>query len=513
MTTGIGTARTSTPPPPLLDRLRDSWRSWSAPVAITVLAALLRLVNLGHPGTLVFDETYYVKDSWTLLHLGYEAAWVDDPNAAFAAGEPGGYGEAPSFIAHPPLGKWLMALGLAVFGQGDPVGWRISTAILGVLLVVLTMLVAQRMFRSPLLTGVAGLLLAIDGNAIVMSRVALLDTSLAFFVLLGAGAVLLDRTWADRRLALWMAARDADARPTDWGPALWWRPWLIAASVAFGAASAVKWSGFYFLAAFAVATVIGDALARRRAGLAFWATSAVLKQGPVSLLLTVPVALGVHLASWTGWFATAGGYYRHWVEEGNAAWVGALAWVPTWFQNWWHYQSAIYAYHLRVTSDHAYEAPAWTWLLLIRPTSMYFEGTPQAGYEAISGIANPLLWWSATAAIGFLLWQLVRRRDRSAAFLLVGIGAGLVPWLFYPERTTFQFYTIAFEPFLILGLAYALHRIATARDPVRPFLAPALVAGWLVLIVLVSALFLPIWTAIPEPWWFHRMLYWLPSWR
>ena len=48
---------------------------WGAPIAVTLLAAILRLWNLGAPHTLVFDETFYVKDAWTLVNLGYEAKW------------------------------------------------------------------------------------------------------------------------------------------------------------------------------------------------------------------------------------------------------------------------------------------------------------------------------------------------------------------------------------------------------------------------------------------------------
>ena len=45
---------------------------WFAPLVITLLAAVLRLVNVGHPHQLAFDETYYVKDAWSLWTLGYE---------------------------------------------------------------------------------------------------------------------------------------------------------------------------------------------------------------------------------------------------------------------------------------------------------------------------------------------------------------------------------------------------------------------------------------------------------
>ncbi|MEJ1230467.1 MAG: phospholipid carrier-dependent glycosyltransferase [Galbitalea sp.] len=105
----------------------------------------------------------------------------------------------------------------------------IMTAICGILAVVLLMLIAKYLFKSVLVATIVGLLMAIDGNAIVMSRVALLDNFVMFFALLGFGAVLLDRKWSSERLALWIVKRDARGKPTDWGPALWWRPWLILA--------------------------------------------------------------------------------------------------------------------------------------------------------------------------------------------------------------------------------------------------------------------------------------------
>ena len=103
---------------------------------------------------------------------------------AFAAGDPDTYYTTGSFIAHPPLGKWIIAAGMAAFGTDSAFGWRIGVAVVGILLVALTMLVARHLFTSTTMVVAAGALLAIDGNAIVMSRVSLLDTPVAFFALL-----------------------------------------------------------------------------------------------------------------------------------------------------------------------------------------------------------------------------------------------------------------------------------------------------------------------------------------
>ena len=76
------------------------------------------------------------------------------------------------------------------------------------------MLIAKRLTRSTTFAVVAGLLMAVDGLAISMSRVALLDTSLTFFVLLAFLFVLRDRERTMTRIAETVAARhDGDEPP------------------------------------------------------------------------------------------------------------------------------------------------------------------------------------------------------------------------------------------------------------------------------------------------------------
>jgi dolichyl-phosphate-mannose--protein O-mannosyl transferase len=499
-------------------RARALWQ-YGAPGAVLVLAALLRLVGLGSPHELVFDETYYVKDAYTLSHLGYEAAWPEDANTAFNAGHPDIYLQSPAFVAHPPIGKWIIAAGLALFGAADPVGWRIAVALCGVLLVLLVMLVARRLFAtaagpSTLAAVVAGGLLAVDGNAIVMSRVALLDTPLALFALLGAYFVLLDRDGNRDRIAGWLGWRTSEGRSVAWGPSLWARPWLVAAGAAFGIASAIKWSGLYFLAVFAVYALVSEVLTRRRLGIPLWYSGSLLLQAPATFLLTVPLALAIYLASWTGWFVSDGGYYRHWIEnDGGTPWNGLLAWVPYDLQNWWHYQASMYGYHVSENTPHAYQANPLTWLLLVRPTSMYWSANGNNA-ATILDLANPLIWWAGTAALVFVLVRLIRRPNPRDAFILVGIAAGYLPWLLYLGRTVFQFYTIAFEPFLVLALtAGVLAVLGSAGDPeprrvagIRTVLAFGAVCAALTLF------FLPIWTGIEIPRWYMTMHFWFPSW-
>lgn len=496
---------------------------WGGPIAVTLLAAVLRLVRLGDPRSLVFDETFYVKDAWTLLHLGYEASWPNNADQSFNAGKVDIYTEAGSYVAHPPLGKWMIALGLRVFGAEDTFGWRISTALVGILAVFVLVVIARKLFNSTLLATIAGGLFAIDGHAIVLSRTALLDNFVMIFTLLGFGAILLDRSQSAGRLALWLARRTDAGRGIDWGPAIWWRPWLLSAGILFGAASAVKWSGLYFLAAFAIYSLVVDALARRAAGIPFWISGTIVKQGPVTFLLTIPLALATYLASWTGWFVTRGGYYRNWAEvPGNAA-TGFFSWVPHSVQSFLHYQSSVYDFNVNEHSAHPYSANPFTWLFLVRPTAFYYVGQTrgQGGCsfsscaEYVTSIANPILWWAATAALFYLVYRLVRYREWRVGLILMGTVAGYLPWLLYSDRTIFQFYAIVFEPYLILGLVFVIGLILGTRTDAtwRRTRGIGVVTVFLFFVVLVSAFFYPIWTGMQVPEIFARLHYWLPGWR
>jgi dolichyl-phosphate-mannose--protein O-mannosyl transferase len=491
----------------LLDPRRSRIVRWAAPLSVTVLAALLRLIGVGHPHELAFDETYYVKDAWSLWTLGYEGTWGEGANDAFVTLQELPLSEKGAFIVHPPLGKWLIALGMAIGGPDDSSGWRLATAILGTASVLLVYAIARVLTGSTVAATIAGLLLAIDGLSIVMSRVALLDGILTFFGLLGLLCVLLDR----RRTIPLLERRDPERPDPFWGPILWRRPWLIAAGLALGAACSVKWSGAYALAGFGLYVVVTDALARRRAGVVLWPSDAVLRQGPVSFLLVVVPAFAVYLASWTGWFVTAGGYDRQ--SDPNP--LIAL----------WNYHQSMLGFHVGLNRGHPYASAAWEWPLLLRPTAVWVGSDPApCGTDhciaLISAVPNPLIWYGGVAASVFLLVLLVRgwvRRQPVAPAVsvpLVGLAATYVPWLLFPDRTIFQFYTVVMMPFLVLALVQALRAVAgRPDDPLhRRQAGQRTVVVFLGFVVLVSAFFLPVWTGMSVPFQFWLIHNWLPGW-
>ena len=160
---------------------------WAGPLLVTLFGAFLRFDRLSVPQAVVFDETYYVGDAWAILHHGVEITHVKNADALLAEGKTnilaGTQGE---LVAHPPLGKEMIAVGEWLFGL-TPFGWRFSVALVGTLSILMLARIVRRMTRSTLLGCVAGLLMALDGLELVLSRTAILDIFVMFWVLAAFG--------------------------------------------------------------------------------------------------------------------------------------------------------------------------------------------------------------------------------------------------------------------------------------------------------------------------------------
>src|SRR5438046_3580887 len=202
------------PPMPL-----STFWGWAGPLLVTALGAYLRFNRLGSPRAVIFDETYYVPDALGILRFGVEHNYVSNRNGMLVRGDPHIFSGGGEFVVHPPFGKVLIAAGEWLFGL-SPFGWRFAAAVVGSLSILLLARIARRMTRSTLLGCFAGLLLALDGLEFVMSRTALLDIFVMFWVLAAFAALVADRDRTRAHLA--DAAVAGRASPPRRG-IRWWR--------------------------------------------------------------------------------------------------------------------------------------------------------------------------------------------------------------------------------------------------------------------------------------------------
>ena len=400
---------------------------------ITIFSLIIRIWHLNLPKGYIFDEIYYAKNANSLIEHGVEL------------NEQGG----ADFIVHPPLGKWLIGIGIKIFGNNE-FGWRIIPALVGTACVILIYLIAQRLFNSIFLSSTAALLMALDGLALVMSRVALLDIFLMFFILLCCYFILTNNLWLS--------------------------------GVAIGLAGASKWSGF-FLIPFIIALTIN------------WKNlqlSSLLRR----LVQFIFIPIGVYFITWIGWILNSNGWGRQ--SGGNL------------FTSLWKYHIEILNFHRELSEKHAYNANPWSWLVLGRPTSFYYESPSDCGAascaQEILAIGTPVLWWAGVFAIAVTAGLFIVSKDRIAAFILAGIAGTYLPWFLIQGRTMFYFYATSILPFLILALIYTFNWALKYKD-YRKYI------GVFIIVVAINFIyFLPIFLGIQMPYsdWLDRM--WLPSW-
>lgn len=411
-------------------RTMPGWakRDSVAIAAILIAAAMLRLMSLGRPVELIFDEIFYARDGCWYVAGSEAICGITDLTSR----------------AHPPLGKWLIGSGIAAFGY-EPFGWRVGVAMAGTASVGLVYLLAWRLLRrvtpGPATTvgaAAAASLLATDFLHLVQSRVGMLDAFIALFVIGAVLGVVFDR---DRR-------RDR----TD--PPWWWRltlgrPWRLVAGTCLGAAAATKWSGAFVAPAVIGLVIAWEIAERRRAepglGWGRWVSAAVRREAiPTAVLLGI-VPILAYMASYIG---------RMPGELIALPWDGASVW-----RGMWEHQGAMLDFHTGLGGNHPYQSPAWSWPLIRRPVAYWFEDSGSA-YREIMALGNPAVWWPGLVALAAMMVTWARAGWgwlRPEPVIVAAAVSTYLPWLVLSgdRSQTFLWYFLPTVPFLCLALGIA----------------------------------------------------------
>ena len=488
---------------------RDEPFSWLLTLIVTTIAFGIRFPRLGQPPEIAFDEAHYVKEAWSVLHFGYAREWPDNVTELINAGTPGDPLDQAAFVVHPMVAKWLIAAGEWIFGL-TPFGWRFAALIFGCLLIAATTRLARRLARSSLIGALAGLLLAIDGLAVTMSRIALLDIFQAFFTVTAVALLIRDRDWFRERLATHLEHHHLTNLQGNFGPLLWWRPWRLGAGITFGLAIGCKWNSLYVLAVAGLAGVAFDWQARRTAGARTTAWLSLACDATSAFCHLVITAAGTYLATWASWFAssdgtdgTQGGYFRDWgVNNPDAASVHRFGKA---LASWWHYQVDIWQFHtgdFMASQTHGWAAHPLGWIIIAKPTLFATEYDIASGVDgcragvdgscmrAVMATGTPFLWWFAAIAFvaGLVFW--IAGRDWRFAVPILAMSATWLGWLPNSDRPVFFFYAIMMVPFTVTILAMCLGKIIGPPSSGRKRRRGTIIAASAVLIVLATFAFI-----------------------
>jgi dolichyl-phosphate-mannose--protein O-mannosyl transferase len=386
-------------------------------LALTGLYALTASWRLATPSIAYFDEVHYLPAAREIVSLFAEG------NGAYLNRE------------HPLLGKELIALGIALFGD-NPLGWRIMPLMAGTLALFASMRALWHASEDRFATLAFGLLLTTGFHLFIQSRIAMLDIFMAAFL----------------AVAVWQFA--GACHEPEKGR---WR--LALTGLAIGCAMGAKWN------AIPLAML---------PGLAFFA--ARLSAGRRRLFLSrrgapVPGITLVEAFVWLGLVPLA---------------AYALTFLPGyWLAEYLHpsplaeqgligFHGEILALQSQVLSPHTYQSNWPQWVLNTRGIWYLYEVVDGA-QRGVMLIGNPLTMLLGLPALMWCLVSGLRPFNGARLGVVIGYAASLGLWVIAPKPV--QFYYHYFVPsFFLLG-ALALMLAELRKSARRGRLAWAVLAG------------------------------------
>jgi len=492
---------------------------WLCLFAIFGLGLVLHFWGLSRFNGLVFDEVFFPK---------YAQNYLDG---------------SPFFDAHPPLGKYLIALGMRISEAFGAMGadiniktgawhpawaYRWVDAVAGSVLPLVFAGIAWQLSRRWKLVLITALLTSLAGLFLVESRYGLINIFLVLFGLLGH--------------YFYLSALAATHRRTHW-------MLMACTGICFGLCVSVKWSGMAFLAVpwgiwiiarlqqvWLACTATNRSALRQSEG-----ESPLQRAGQVSLPLMLGTLIAIPLLVYVV-------QYQPHLRINHKSFIDM--------------QKEMYNYHQSVKdgpSEHPYCSRWSTWPTMQRPISYLFTtrtpndpeptlpppetnpAAPPLPTHVIHAMGNPALWWLAIpatllmcgtalagafrASIGLAV-EKTRRRGRifaqarkptrmrkalsdhawTAIYIVAGYTVCLVPWIGI-TRCSFIYHYMPSVSFAFLACAFAIDRMTSRRDGWR-YVGIACV----LLIVAAFIYWLPLYLGLPISMedWHSRM--WFASW-
>lgn len=364
--------------------------------------------------SMYFDEIYHARTAYEFLHglTSYENT-------------------------HPPMGKIFIAAGVALFGM-NPFGWRIAGTFFGILMVPAVYLFARRLTKDSLSAALACVLFAFDFMHFTQTRIATIDVYITFFVI-----AMYYFMYQYSKMSFY----DTDLKKTLLP--------LGTCGLCMGLGIACKWTGVY--AGLGLAVIFFSVLYRRYREYDHARKTPSGSTNGIShrqitenflpytrttilfcLVFFVLLPVLIYVLSYLP--------FRDYSDRGL---IGRLL----------YNQNTMFSYHSNLEDTHAFSSPWYEWPILKKPIWYYsriIDGVAGGGglREGISAFGNPAVWWMGIPAALYMVWLWIRKRDKTAAFLIVGYLAQYLPW-FFVTRITFIYHYFPSVVFVVLMIVYS----------------------------------------------------------
>ena len=392
-----------------------------------------------------FDEIYHARTAYEFLH-----------------------GTVPYETSHPPLGKVLMSVFVALFGM-TPFGWRFAGALAGILMLPGMYLLGKQLTKKTWTGVTACLLMAFDCMHLTQTQIATIDSFPVLFIMFAYFFML--------RFLQTDIIREKIHVPLIS---------LCFSGLFMGLSIASKWIGIYAGAGLAVLFFLHciRMIRLQKKAVRLYEDQSIPEQEREAYSLWIPSENAVYdavqrvivICIWCILF-----FVLVPVVIYLLSYIPYLAYSSKRIHSLWDYisevwrsQIGMFNYHStpNLGMDHQFYSPWWEWPIIGKPmyyASQQYLAADYPVHHSIFSFGNPVIWYGALAALMVcILHRTFSRRysitendynwhlktsvaDIKYSFIMIGLLAQYLPWVLVP-RGTYIYHYFASLPFLMLSV-------------------------------------------------------------
>lgn len=417
------------------------------------------------------DEQSYVPEAYSIENSSYFDE-IYFPRAAYEI-----LNKLPVYEGtHPPLGKLIMSIPMSFMGT-TPFAYRLCGNIAGILIILVTYLIAKQLFKRERYALFAAAIMALDGMHFVQTRIGTVDSMLVLFCLTSFLFFL-----------KYLYAQDDEFKKKKIS--------LLISGTFWGMAISVKWTAAFI--GLGMGILYLTKIKKVNMKILLW-----------SIISFIVIPICIYVASYIPIINNPNEtiYVEILDKDGNVNQEESGNIRITDIKSFFKYQYGMYSYHSKLEQSHPYKSKWYEWPAMIRPMWYYIsrQGTETVGTIACMG--NPAIWWLTIPSAIFTLIYTIIKRNKEGAILLIMI---LTSWLPYTliGRVMFIYHYFITIPFMMLTIVFAISQLAKKWRRVD-YLIPALTAIFLGFFIY----FYPIYSGKPVNIKYVQSTEWLDTWE
>lgn len=307
---------------------------------------------------------------------------------------------------HPPLGKLIQSIPIKLFKMA-PFYYRLMGNIAGILMIIVMYFFGKELFGKRKYALMSALVMALDCFHFAQTRMGTVDSFLVLFILLAG-------------FYMYKYIKTKKERKN-----------LLLSGFFMGCSMAVKWSGCYLALALAIIFLV-DVIKNKK-------ISKKLFRNCLIYFVAIPIII----------------YVGSYLIYPNIEWLDSFS-----LKNLMEQTVRMFNYHASLNDTHFFSSPYYTWPFSYKPVWYYSQDMGSNLHAGITGVGNVAIWWVGVVSFLYMIYRLIRKKQKEEFFLLVMIIVMFIPNIFI-GRVMFLYHYFPVLPFIMLGIVLMFKDIST----------------------------------------------------